>query len=142
MYSSEQKKELIKDINNIVFTHVVYHDLYHGGCCFSAGVIAQHLEEKKIPYKVICYKPSYNKDKKLQSIAEKSECCHVTIEIDGEQIGDEYFTDDGYGLDEIQLDMSSQELFDVYENNAWNSHYDTSNNKVFKSDIDKVFSLF
>ena len=144
METSAKFQETIKDLNDVVTMHRELNNLFRGGCCFAASVIAKECEKHDIPYKVLSYKGDYynKKNATLEQLAHDCELTHVAIDIDGTIIGGEV-SGGWYDLvKDYHENVSSADLKKIYENNIWNQIYNAELNEIIKQDIEMVFSMF
>lgn len=96
-----------------------------GGCCYVAAILAELLETANIPFKVI----HYNK------------CgCHYAIKV-----SDRYLNRGHYKYWEIGeiLEVSSDYLYDVYDDGDWNDHYDSEEyNDYVYDELKQIFEEY
>ena len=143
METSAKLQETIKDLNDVVTMHRELNNLFRGGCCFAASVIANECEKHDIPYKVISYKGDYcPKNTTLGQLAHDCELAHVAIDIDGTIIGGEVSASWYDLVKDYHENVSSADLHEIYINNIWNNRYNTELNETIKQDIEMVFSMF
>lgn len=118
------KKELFKQVNKLCYNLDNKYDINCGGCCYVAACIAEQLELKEIPFKVIHY----------------DLCgCHFAIKV-----SDRYLNRSDYKKREIIEipNWTSKELFKYYYKGGWNSTYKTENNRTVKNSIKSIFSKY
>ena len=83
--TTKERQEYILKLDKVVRRWRYKSDLYCGGCCFSASVIASLLEKKGIGYKVICWESNWQSDstnvKSLKDIIMDYSCGHIAIQV-------------------------------------------------------------
>ena len=118
------KKELFKQVNKLCYNLDNKYNINCGGCCYVAACIAEQLELKGIPFKVIHY-DLYG--------------CHFAIKV-----SDRYLNRSDYKKKEI-IEISnwtSKDLFRHYHKEDWNSIYEPKNNRTVKNSIKSIFSKY
>ena len=73
---------LIEKLNSTINHYVYEHDLFAGGCCFSAYALAKNLKELGIEYKVVIFQ--YNEiinEKVFNNAINGDGVSHVAIEV-------------------------------------------------------------
>lgn len=118
------KKELFKQVNKLCYNLDNKYNINCGGCCYVAACIAEQLELKGIPFKVIHY-DLYG--------------CHFAIKV-----SDRYLNRSDYKKKEI-IEISnwtSKDLFRHYHKEDWNSIYKPKNNRTVKNSIKSIFSKY
>lgn len=120
-----------------------------GGCCFVAYCIAEELEARKIPFKVVMFahlESEFRTTSKLElrklikshdySFAEHS-FSHYCIQVDSERLNN--FGFDSYA--QITLGcIKASDLEFLYNYGDWNSCYNPDHNKLVKFKIHKLFN--
>lgn len=83
--TTKERQEYILKLDKVVRRWRYKSDLFCGGCCFSAAVIASLLEKKGIGYKVICWESNWLNDgtdvKSLKDIIMDYGCGHIAIQV-------------------------------------------------------------
>lgn len=118
------KKELFKQVNKLCYNLDNKYNINCGGCCYVAACIAEQLELKGIPFKVIHY-DLYG--------------CHFAIKV-----SDRYLNRSDYKKKEIIKisNWTSKDLFRHYHKEDWNSTYNSKNNRTVKNSIKSIFSKY
>lgn len=118
------KKELFKQVNKLCYNLDNKYNINCGGCCYVAACIAEQLELKGIPFKVIHY-DLYG--------------CHFAIKV-----SDRYLNRSDYKKKEITeiSNWTSKDLFRHYHKEDWNSTYKPKNNRTVKNSIKSIFSKY
>lgn len=95
----KERRDYILNLHNVTKRWRENSKLFRGGCCFSAGQIAEMLEKKGIRYNVICWQYTSYSDKTaktLKNMILRCQCLHVGIAVylDGETfiIGGRYYS--------------------------------------------------
>ena len=118
------KSQLFKAINELCCEMNLYYDINSGGCCYVAAVLAENLENVGIPFEVIHY----------------DLCgCHYAIKV-----SDRYLNRDYYRKCEIVeiLDVSSDEMYDIYYSKDWNECYNKKWNLIVSTRIKALFKKY
>jgi hypothetical protein len=142
-----KRKDIIKEVDDLVNYWKDKHELFHGGCMFAASEIARHLEELGIPYNIIVWAPRLKsiKTSTLSEIVYDGLCYHVGISVrvgnKNVVIGGEikYTVMFGRGLARIKRQSTAKELRKVYRDGDWNQSWNTKYNRTFKKDLNKIF---
>jgi hypothetical protein len=116
------KKKLFTKLNKLCLKLDEELNINSGGCCFVAAVIAEQLEIFNIPFEIIYYNCGG---------------CHYAIKV-----SDRYINRGGYykkEIDRYSEISSSDELFDIYNDNDWNETYNTLNNDYVYKKIKELF---
>lgn len=96
----KERRDYILNLHRVTKRWRENSNLFCGGCCFSAGQIAEMLEKKGIKYEVVCWQ-SHGIDNRLartlKGMVLKSQCNHVGIAV---YLDNNYFVIGGsyYGL--------------------------------------------
>lgn len=135
----------IDEVNRLIKKWDDTCNIFDGGCVFVAACVSKHLEELSIPYKVIYYILPGTQSTDIHEVVKEGFLCHVTIEmsfnIAKKKIGYsiDHLVDDN-NLTRKTCDMSSEELYALYDSNVWNGEYDPKNNEKFESEVDNIFN--
>jgi hypothetical protein len=118
------KKELFKQVNKVCCDLDNKYNINCGGCCYVAACIAEQLELKGIPFKVIHYN--------LYS-------CHFAIKV-----SDRYLNRCDYRKKEITKipNWTSKDLYSHYNKEDWNKCYNPKDNRTVKNSIKSIFSKY
>ena len=118
------RKSLFKNLNQLCKDLDYKYDINSGGCCFVAAVIAEQLENCNIPFKLIHYE--------LYS-------CHYAI-----RVNDRIINRCDCKYKEIIFDdyLSSDDIYDTYYNEDWNSTYNKQWNLIVKTKIKSLFKKY
>ena len=116
------RKKLFTKLNQLCLELDNKYNINCGGCCYIAACIAEQLERFDIPFEIVHY----------------DICgCHYAIKV-----SDRYINRSDYKKKEIYeiLDYSSEEMFDIYYNEDWNSTYKRKYNSIIHRKIKKLFN--
>lgn len=118
------RKSLFKNLNQLCKDLDYKYNINSGGCCFVAAVIAEQLENCNIPFKLIHYE--------LYS-------CHYAI-----RVNDRIINRCDCKYNEIIFDdyLSSDDIYDTYYNEDWNSTYNKQWNLIVKTKIKSLFKKY
>jgi len=144
---------LIEELNSKINHYVYEHDLFAGGCCFSAYALAKNLQRLGIKYRVVIfqYKEILN-ERVFTNAINGSGVSHVGIEVTYKRrkvvIGDcsriydyFFFTDEKYRVRKYS-GITPEEILDGYKHNEWNWCYDRTNNGPLMRDINRIVDRF
>jgi hypothetical protein len=136
----------IGEMTDVINYYVHNYDLFSGGCCYSAYVLAKYLQKLGIKYKVVVfqYGQAYRK-RRFKRAVRSGWAAHVAIEVEYENrwsiIGDcsginAYFATNGFRFKCREYSrISPKEILNEYLHNAWNPIYDTATNDYVADDI-------
>lgn len=118
------RRELFKQLNSLCNDLDYLYDINNGGCCYVAAVIAEQLELHHIPFTVIHYNVNG---------------CHYAI-----RVRDRIINRSDYRCKEIVSDeiISSDDLYDIYNDGGWNLRYETKYNSIVKRKIKSLFNKY
>ena len=143
------RKSFIKELNKKINEYVEKVNLFCGGCCYAAYLLADVLEKVGIKYKVVLFESGNTLTEDFnQSINNGGfGVNHVAIQVKFGLfpfiIGD---TSDykGYRGREIHRydDVTPHMLLQAYIGNTWNDFYETSNNSKLKKDISRIYAKY
>ena len=142
MVTLEKIKDLVETLNITIWNMDNIHKVYDGKCCFIAACIAKNLEKLNIKFKVVGYIPEGEEHYDLNKVANNGNLRHVSIQIlagKREIIGDEFI--DKTGLHISYYDLTSDELFEIYNNNTWNDGHSDITDDDIMSEIDMNFMM-
>ena len=140
---------LIEMINDKINQYVYFKDLFAGGCCYSAYVIARSLKLAGIKYHTLIWQSQEILNVRSFNKAVRGfGCSHVAIEVKyqgrWQVIGDyskinRYFelTKEDFNI-RTYRHVKPEEILDGYNNNEWNYIYNTNNNEMLSRDINKI----
>ena len=144
---------LIEELNSKINHYVYEHDLFAGGCCFSAYALAKNLQRLGINYRVVIfqYKEILN-ERVFTNAINGSGVSHVGIEVTYKHrkvvIGDcsgiyryFYFSDEKYKVRKYS-GITPEEILEGYQNNEWNWCYDRAYNGPLMRDINRIVDRF
>ena len=149
----ETRKNLVLSLTEKVDEYVRTKNLFSGGCCWCAYVLADIFTKLGIKYRAVLFQEFENADEHDFSNAINSGLCnHVAIEVNvGKKrviIGDYSGITRYYKFFSIKhairryRDITPKMLFDAYAWNDWNDVYDTDNNRPLKMDLYEVVNKF
>jgi len=145
----EKKRLLIWELANKVDEFVSKKDLFCGGCCFSAFVLAEILNKFGIKYRTVLFQ-SYDliHEHDFEIAVNSDDCDHVAIEVtlDGKQviIGNYSSITDYYNIFDVKhvarryRGITPEMLKKAYYWNSWNPLYKTENNLPFRNEMNKI----
>ena len=149
--NNKDTKSAIQGIANVINNYVEHSYLFSGGCCYSAYVIAKHLEMLGIKYRTVLFQ--YADVLKVRSFKKAfadpdSHIAHVAIQVKYEGrwlfFGScdgiiRYFTVNDYEYKvRVYRGITSEQLKKAYYGREWNWMYDRSNNGPLMRDIKRV----
>ena len=145
----ERKRLLIWELVNKVNEFVDKKDLFCGGCCFSAFVLAEILDKFGIKYRTVLFQShGILHERDFNNAINSDDCDHVAIEVtvDGEQIiiGDYSSITNYYDTFNVKYTarryrgITPQMLSHAYYWNSWNPRYQTENNLPFRKEMNKI----
>ena len=145
----ERKRLFIWEIVNKVNEFVHEKDLFCGGCCFSAFVLAEILNKFGIKYRTVLFQShDILHEHDFNNAINSEDCDHVAIEVtlDGKRIiiGDysgitNYY--DTFGVEYTARryrGITPEMLKNAYYWNSWNPRYKTENNLPFRNEMNKI----
>ena len=141
--------ELCEKINEYVYNH----NLFEGGCCYAAYVLAKNLKQLGIEYKTIIYQyDDILNETNFNNAINGNGVSHVAIEvrvgIKRYIIGDcsdifRFFDYTGYRFKiKKYTDISPEEIIEGYKNNVWNHRYNRHLNGPLMRDINKICNKY
>ena len=140
----ENIQDLTDMLDSIVFHWYKFNGLFDGGCAFAASVIAKELEEREIPFEVVCYhSPNKKREDDIFKLADNHDIFHVGIKLNDAVLGgdiDDLVSE--HGLDTHYFKLTSEDLEKLYKEYEWNTKYDASNNDDFVQEIKELFYFF
>lgn len=126
--SEDNYSDLFNKINSLCdCLNTIYH-MNSGGCCYVAYVIAEILEREGIQFEVLVSESRYE-DEGYPDDFEDS-VYHICLEA--KPIKDTYRINVGTYDDEEYFhysNVTSQDIYNFYINNIWNSFYEIAKNK-------------
>lgn len=150
---------LIEELDRKVNQYVNEKNLFNGGCCWSAYVLAKGLEELGIHYDVVLYQ-GYSEEccnmRRFNKAVNSDGCAHVAIRVTYKHR--KVLIGDCYGLERclnVRRNLlgepwltrtyttpKSADLLVAYLNGDWNEKWDTSYNEDFRYDISHIFAKY
>ena len=150
---TESRNNFLHRLSNIIDDYADNYNLFNGGCCYAAAVIAKALETLRINYDVRLFQ--YNEiiqEVDFNSAINGNCIAHVAIAVEMNEewrtIGDcegvyNFFEDSGYPYSVKQYkNITPEQLLEGYMENRWNSCYDTRLNKFLSKDINNLVDAF
>mgnify|MGYP004445643253 CR=1 FL=1 len=139
-------QELIERVEEKLLDWKKRWHIFDGGCCLVAAVIAKNLERIKQEYGVVSYQMTEHADSSISELCEDDHLVHLGIFVQ-DATGNEHefgcdFVDNiekSGVIRKIQSGVKSEDLFQIYKDNKWNSRYPTIMNELFKKEITKIF---
>lgn len=140
---------LIYELNAKMNEFVKEKNLFSGGCCYSAFVLAQILQKFGIKYRTVLFQEwALAKERDFDTAINDDDCAHIAIEV---FVGGKYTIIGDYGtLDRYfnnhgivhklrrYYGITPQMLKTAYYSNDWNTIYDTANNLPFFNEMNKI----
>jgi hypothetical protein len=133
------KNTYLEELDNRINRFVYNSDLFAGGCCYAAYVIAKNLKKAGIRYRTLIWQ--YNEilnANNFNSAINGNGVAHVAIEVKYKNrkcvIGDcrgiyRYFGISGEAFKvRTYKNISPEMILEGYKNNEWNWKYDRHNN--------------
>lgn len=147
---------LIKELDDKITYYAENENLFCGGCCFSAYLLAKGLEKLGIKYSVIMYQNGDNwNTNKFDKVCAGNGCGHVAICTVYKHkkmiLGFNEYIDN---LLEMGLNMTgvwmkreyrtikSVNLYRTYYTNMWNWRWDIRKNTKLKKEINAIFEKY
>jgi len=147
------KNHFIEELNRVINHYACNSNLFNGGCCYSAYLLAKYLNKMGISYKTVIFQ--YNdilNETDFNNAINGRGVSHVAIEVTYKfkkmLIGNcegiyNYFKNTG---EEFKIrkykNINPEEILEGYRNNDWNWKYDTHCNGPLSRDIKKVYLKF
>lgn len=151
--NNNSRRCLLWELEQKINQYVNEHNLFCGGCCYSAYVLAAVLKAAGIKYRTVMWQ-YYDvlKEKNFNNAINGKGISHVAIEVvvSGKKviIGDcsgikQYFQATGYQFRVRKYaDIDPEEILAGYKKNNWNIHYNTYWNKFLVRDIKEIASKY
>lgn len=146
---SKTRKSFIKELNNKINEYVEKKNLFCGGCCYAAYLLADVLEKVGIKYRVVLFESGntltkdFNKSINNGGFGVNHVAIQVRFGLFSFIIGD---TSDykGYRGREIHRydNVTPHMLLEAYQGNTWNDFYETSNNSRLRKDISRIYAKY
>lgn len=147
------KYNVIKEMADVIDRYVEERDLFAGGCCFSAYILAEYLKKLGINYKVVLFQYGESLNKRRFSTAMRTGWVgHVAIEVRYKNrkvlIGNCGRINFFFIINNFRFrcrtysNISPSRLLSEYESGDWNSCYDTVNNFSLLNDIKSVANKY
>ena len=144
-----KKLTLVTELCGKIDEYVYNHDLFSGGCCYAAYVLAKNLKQLGIKYKTVLYQyDDILNETNFNNAINGHGVSHVAIEVRvGFRkyiIGDcsgilRFFDWSGYRFKiKKYTGISPEEIMEGYRNNVWNHTYNTYYNGPLMRDINKI----
>lgn len=151
--NSQNRTNFINALGSVINEHVNNHELFNGGCCYSAYVLAKVLAKAGIKYRVKMFQyRDVLRTNQFSAAINGSGVAHVAIAVrvgrtwktlgscDG--IYNHFFcTGETFKVWSYN-NITPEQLLAGYEENDWNFMYDTTNNRKLVRDINKVASKY
>ena len=148
--NAEKRKALIYELNAKVNEFVKEKNLFCGGCCFSAFVLAEIFQKFGIKYRTVLFQEYAlaNVRDFDTAINDDEDCAHVAIEV---FVGGKYLIIGDYSklskyFEEFEVKyalcrycgITPKMLKTAYYLNEWNPAYDTANNPQFFCEMNEI----
>ena len=143
------RTNFINSLNNIINKYVSDHDLFNGGCCYSAYALAKVLAKAGINYRVKMFQyRDVLRTNQFSTAINGSGVAHVAIAVrigrTWKTIGScdgiyNHFNCTGETYKVWSYDnITPEQLLAGYEENEWNYMYDTEYNRSLVKDINRI----
>lgn len=151
--NTRNRHQFIAELTAKINEYVLHDDLFAGGCCYAAYVLAAALRAAGIKYKTVMfqYRDILRVNNFNDAINGKG-ISHVGIEVRiGNRpyiIGDcrgiyQYFDNTGENFRIRKYrGVRPKELLDGYKNNTWNNYYRTNMNKFLAAEIAHITKAY
>lgn len=145
----KMRNSFIKELNDKITEYVSKRDLFCGGCCYAAYILAEVLSRSGIDYKVILFESSEELSKDFNQSINNSGfgVDHIAIKV-RKGIRSVIFG----GLDGFRkyrrksirhyVGVTPEMILTAYWNNTWNETYQTHNNYKLKQEIFGICSKY
>ena len=151
--NNKMRQSFIEELNKKVNEYADKHNLFNGGCCYSAYVLASVLKKAGIKYRTVIFQYGDILHETNFNNAINGKCVsHVAIEVKYkghmEIIGRctgiySYFAHTGEQFKIRKYNGISPELLlEGYQNNNWNTMYNTKYNRPFTKAIQKIANKY
>ena len=151
--NNNSRRTFIWELEQKLNQYVNDHNLFCGGCCYSAYVLAAVLKAAGIKYRTVMWQYcDVLKERNFNNAINGKGISHVAIEVvvSGKKviIGDcsgikQYFEHTGYQYRVRKYDgITPEEILAGYKKNSWNVRYNTSWNKFLIRDIKAIASKY
>ena len=148
-----KKLELVNELCKRIDEYVYNYDLFAGGCCYAAYVLAKNLKQLGIKYKTVLYQyDDILNETNFNNAINGKGVSHVAIEVEigimRYIIGDcsgilNFFNWYGYKFKiRKYTGISPEEIIEGYRNNIWNDKYDRHHNGPLMRDINKICNKY
>ena len=146
---STDRELLIQELNKKINEYVSNHNLFGGGCCYAAYVLAKNLKELGISYTTVMYQyKGILHSRRFNTAINGDGVAHVAIEVTyrktkfiiGETYGIYRFfacTGERYKVCRYK-NITPEMLLDGYKNNDWNWFWRTSKNGMLMRSINAI----
>ena len=150
---TQVRNSFIKSLADVIDKYVYTCDLFNGGCCYSAYVLAKVLKEAGIKYKVKMFQyKDVLRTNEFNTAINGNGVAHVAIAVRQNREWKVFGSCDGiynhfaFTGERFKVctynGITPEQLLEGYENNDWNCMYDTENNKSLVKEINKVASKY
>lgn len=147
------RQKFIEALNQKINDYAYNSNLFNGGCCYSAYVLAKYLKKAGIKYKVVMFQyADILNETDFNNAINGRGVSHVAIEVTYKfkkiYIGPcdgiySYFKQTGEKFNIKKYSgISPEEILEGYRNNEWNWAYDTHCNGPLSRDIKRAYLKF
>ena len=144
---------LIYELNAKMNEFVKKKNLFNGGCCYSAFVLAQILQKFGIKYRTVLFQEyALANENDFEAAINDEDCVHIAIEVfvggkyviigDCSSIINFFNKFDIKHAERRYLGITPQMLKTAYYSNDWNTVYDTANNRPFFNEMNKIANKY
>ena len=146
------RQQFIQDLNIVVNRYVENCNLFKGGCCYSAYVLAKYLKMMGISYKTVVFQDCQNLNCNRFHTALNGGVAHVAILVTYKNmkvyIGTPADLMKFYRRTKVEhrirkyRNITPEEILKSYRDNMWNDWYDTHCNGPLMRDIKRVYMKY
>ena len=148
-----KKLTLVNELCDKINEYVYRNDLFAGGCCYAAYVLAKNLQKLGIKYNTVIFQYlDILNETNFNNAINGNGVSHVAIEVrvgfKRYLIGDcsgiiRFFDWSGYKFKIKKYnDVCPEEIIKGYRNNEWNWTYNRHNNGPLMRDINKICNKY
>lgn len=141
---------MVQDLNDLCKVLEKKYKINYGGCCYVAYIIAKHLDKLNIHYDLVVEEDDLDLDEirwclknkiidNFNSLTGYNTCFHYMISIRDIGIINQMDQDKDYTYVPIE---SHKTIKWIYKNGDWNKHYQVSNNRKVRNNINKLFNKY
>ena len=148
-----KKLILVNELCDKINEYVYKNNLFAGGCCYAAYVLAKNLKQLGIKYKTVIFQyldilNETNFNSAINGVGVSHVAIEVRIGYKNYIIGDcsgilKFFDWSGYKFKiKKYTDICPEEIIEGYRNNEWNWTYNRHYNGMLMRDINKICNKY